>query len=56
MKIYTVIPYFTTENEVNTNEVQSFTHYDDAYYYANSVTDGRHYDIIENELDDVRTD
>ena len=52
MKIYTVIPFFSIENEVNTNDVKSFTIYDD-YSYANAITDGRRYEIVENELDET---
>ena len=53
MKIYTVIPFFSIENEVNTNDVKSFTIYDEAYSYANAITDGRRYEIVENELDET---
>tara|TARA_R110000772_G_scaffold497_2_gene1795 strand:- start:1178 stop:1363 length:186 start_codon:yes stop_codon:yes gene_type:complete len=53
MKIYTVIPFFSIENEVNTNDVKSFTTYDEAYSYANAITDGRRYEIVENELDET---
>ena len=54
MKIYTVIPFFSNENEVNMNDVKSFTIFDEAYYYANAITDGRRYEIVENELDETR--
>jgi hypothetical protein len=48
--IYTVIPYFyNTDDGVFLNEVKSFSTYDKAYEYANSL--GRTFDIIENELD-----
>tara|TARA_B110000259_G_C13878467_1_gene347836 strand:+ start:395 stop:592 length:198 start_codon:yes stop_codon:yes gene_type:complete len=50
MKIYTVIPFFSIENEVNTNDVKSFTIYDEAYYYANAITDGKRYEIVKSEI------
>ena len=53
MKIYTVIPFFSIENEVNTNDVKSFTIYDEAYSYANAISSGRQYEIVENELDET---
>lgn len=46
--IYTVIPYFETENEVFANEVKSFLSWNNAYRYANTL--GRRFDIVENEL------
>ena len=53
MKIYTVIPFFSIENEINTNDVKSFTIYDEAYSYANAISSGRQYEIVENELDET---
>ena len=47
--IYTVIPYFETENEVFLNEVASFSTWDAAYLYANTL--GRRFDIVKNQLD-----
>jgi hypothetical protein len=47
--IFTVIPYFfNTDDGVFTNEVMSFSTWDEAYLYANTL--GRSFDIIENKL------
>jgi hypothetical protein len=48
MKIYTVIPYFDVENEVNKNYVRSFTTFNDAEDYAYTL--GFAFDIIENDI------
>lgn len=46
--IYTVIPYFDTDDDVFLNEVNSFSKLEDAQYYGHSL--GRRFDIVENKL------
>jgi hypothetical protein len=48
--IYTVIPFYYDGIEIFTNDVKSFSTYDEAYFYATNKIDGRSFDIIENEL------
>jgi len=48
--IYTVIPFYYDGIEIFTNDVKSFSTYDEAYYYATNKIEGRRFDIIENEL------
>jgi hypothetical protein len=47
-KIYTVIPYFEVENEVNKNYIRSFTSFKDAEDYAYTL--GFAFDIVENDI------
>lgn len=49
--IYTVIPFFDNGIEIFANDLNSFSDYDAAYYYATNKIDGKRYDIIENQLD-----
>jgi hypothetical protein len=48
-KIYTVIPFFDGENEVNKNYVRSFTSFEDAEDYAYTL--GFAFDIVENDIE-----
>ncbi len=48
VKIYTVIPYFSNGQEVNQNEVKSFSEFKKAEEYTWTLN--HHFDVIENFL------
>jgi hypothetical protein len=50
-KIYTVVPFYSDGIEIFSNDVKSFTNFNDAQNYAWNSIDGKTYEIIENELD-----
>jgi len=51
MKIYTVVVFMST-GDIDWNDVKSFTSFDKAYSYGESL--GRTYDIIPNELEETK--
>ena len=55
MKIYTAITFFSNGIELNTNEIKSFNTSEAALSYVDQLR-SPYWEIIENELDDVRTD
>jgi len=50
MKIYTVIPFYFDGIEIYSNYIKSFKSFDEAQNYAWNSIDGKHYEIIENNL------
>ena len=48
--IFTIIPFFSDGIQLNTNDIKSFTNYDEAYEYASNNLNAGYFDIIENEL------
>ena len=48
--IFTILPFYSSGNEVFTNDIKSFTNYDEAYECASNNWNSGYFDIIENEL------
>jgi hypothetical protein len=51
MTIYTVIPFFSNGADIVQNEVKSFKEFRDAQNYIWNEINGKHYEIITNDLE-----